>query len=117
MCVNCWRDRGSPTIENERTRRCIELISDVYECHEAGGGLHIILDDFNIDNGHIQFCADYIEQDDYKQNVSPGRLAAERACLILLRGMTVDERASALALYDYPDYFRAEKDSEPGFAV
>jgi len=117
MCVNCWRDRGSPTIDNERTRRAVELIGDVYECHGAGGGLHVILDDFNIDNGHMAFCAGYIDSDEYKRDCSPGRLAAERACLVLLRGMTVDERASALARYHYPEYFKIESESEPGFAV
>ncbi len=105
MCDNCWKEHGSPKIINRFTKALQPLIDDVYEHHGAGGGLHIILDDFNIEDGHIQLCQDWIEHERgngiYKcEPVSPEQLKAERACLKLLKQMTVEERASALALHD-----------------
>jgi len=113
MCINCWREYGSPEIKNERVDKAIELIGKVYECHGAGGGLHIVLDDFNIDNDSVQFCVCHINQVEYQENASPGRLKAERECLVLLRGMTMMERASALARYHYPEYFDENRMSFP----
>jgi hypothetical protein len=105
MCVNCWIERGSPKIINEMTKALQPLIDDVYEHHGAGGGLHIILDDFNVEDGHVTFCQDWIEHERgngvWKTDpVSPEQLKAERECLKLLKAMTVEERASAIAFHD-----------------
>lgn len=34
----------------------IELIRRIYKKHPAGGALHIVLDDGNMENSHIRWC-------------------------------------------------------------
>lgn len=104
MCQWCWEKRGSPRLVTDKVKAAAELIDGVYEHHGCGGGLHIIVDDWNLCDGSVAFCEDYIEKPEYRRNrndeVSDERIEAERACLRALKAMTEDERASALALYD-----------------
>ena len=41
----------------------IELIKEIYKKHPVGGELHIVLDDGNVENHHIQWCIDNLECD------------------------------------------------------
>ena len=100
MCEHCWEENGEPKIINEKTEAAAKLIAEVYKHHEAGGGLHIIVDDFNIERDHLLFCEQYIGRPEYVKEVSASRLKAERKCLAALMEMTEDERASALAIHD-----------------
>lgn len=36
----------------------IELIREIYKSHPTGGELHIVLDDYNVEDYHIQWCID-----------------------------------------------------------
>lgn len=103
MCEQCWKDAGSPRMNNSKVRAAAELISAVYEHHDCGGGLHIILDDWNVENGHLEFCKGHLEDPKYQgnphDNVTTERLNAERSCLRALTHLTKDERLSALAIY------------------
>ena len=92
MCYGCWEEYGKPQIDNEKVREAVEWVREVYEYHSAGGGLHIILDDFNIEDEHIELCDKWIRE----HGAGPG----EEECLALFKTMTMDERASALALED-----------------
>lgn len=98
MCVKCWEERGKPSIVNGETKRAARLISKVYEHHGAGGGLHIVVDDWNLDHSSLGYCGQLMENPAY--DVSRERLTAERKCLKSLQAMTEDERASALAIHD-----------------
>ena len=98
MCVDCWKELGSPTIVNDKTIIAARLIAYVYEHCGVGGGAHIVLDDWNLEDSSIDFCLGYIYSDSHK-DVSAGQIVAEEGCLRTLREMTVEERASALALY------------------
>jgi hypothetical protein len=40
----------------QRIRELIDIIYDEYSC--VGGALHIVLDDYNIESDHIQWCID-----------------------------------------------------------
>ncbi len=95
MCIQCYKDAGSPQIINDKTKRAAELTRLVYNDHGAGGWCHIVLDDFNIEDGHIDYCLEQIE-------IEPddGTHDTQKACMLLFKSMTMDERASALALYD-----------------
>lgn len=46
----------------KKLQRVVGLISEVYFHHAAGGALHIALDDENIDDASIQFCAKNAEE-------------------------------------------------------
>lgn len=93
MCHGCWQEYGSPAIVNEKTLAAARAIEEVYEWSSVGGNLHVVLDDWNIENEHVQFCCDEV------QKVS-GQLEAEKECLTLLAKMNLKERASALAIYE-----------------
>lgn len=96
MCQSCWRESGSPKIDNQKVRDAQPLISDVYEFHGAGGSLHIVLDDSNIDDSDINFCLTSIAEN--KRGYPPEQIEAERKCGEHFLSMTVEERSSALAL-------------------
>ncbi len=102
MCQGCWQERGFPSVVNDAVKAAAELIGGVYEHHGAGGGLHVIVDDWNLDDGTVAFCANYIESEEYKSNddVTEERLEAERRCLRALKALTEQERGSALAIHD-----------------
>jgi hypothetical protein len=44
--------------------------------NDAGGSLHIVVDDTNIDDGSVQFCIDYAEQARDWTGARLGRLLA-----------------------------------------
>lgn len=109
MCVECWKEHGSPTIVNEKTVLAAYLIGKLYGDTEAitGGNLHCELDDFNV--GHF---SNEFTQSRYDRSVGPVQLYLERQIYIVMRDMTDDERASALALHD--GYFGIEWSSQLG---
>ena len=96
MCRGCFETYGEPVIINERTIKAAKLIKAVYEYSCVGGGCHIVLDDWNIETDHVQWCLDnhhnYCESDE--------QVAAEKECLELFITLSKDERASALAQFD-----------------
>jgi len=96
MCIDCWKHYGSPEIVNDITTTLASLISLIYEYHGAGGHLHIVIDDWNLDDDSIKFCLHQIEENHY--NYSKEQVESERACAVLMLNSSLDERASALAL-------------------
>lgn len=49
MIVDPWNDAGRPANWNAEIARALELVRALYEIHMAGGPLHVVLDDWNID--------------------------------------------------------------------
>lgn len=98
MCRDCWEEYGCPADVTEEIRHAAALIAEVYLQHGAGGHLHIVVDDWNIEDGYISYCSDLINQKAYSD--APEQLSAERAACDALMSMTVTERAVALALHD-----------------
>lgn len=105
MCINCWEEGyDSAKIDTAVTRHAAKLIAGVYEYAGAGGRLHIAIDDFNLEDEDIEFCAREI-----KESIDAGllddpdeaeQLEAEKICCDYLSKMTTEERASALSLHD-----------------
>lgn len=94
MCAGCWAEAGSPKIDNEKTRAAAAAIDRVYEFSGAGGNLHIVVDDWNLEDSSLEWCkvnAIVSEQDDEKRE-------AEMACYTALRELTEEERYSAMAI-------------------
>lgn len=96
MCRNCWKQRGSPKIRNERIEKAVEAIAEVHKFHVTGGNLHIVIDDWNIEDRHVLFCDEAIYSPNYP--FSEEQRTAESVCLAIFRSLSVKERASALAL-------------------
>lgn len=109
MCYTCWVDRySSAAIDNCKVRLAEVAILTIYDTHCAGGNLHCLLDDWNID-GALAFekkCLKEAKEEGFKANAVVGenlegwktRLRAEHIVVRLFERMTVAERASALAL-------------------
>ena len=56
MCSGCWEDMGSPVSHGARVRKTAALIDRLYETHAAGGPLHIVTDDWNLEAGFVRWC-------------------------------------------------------------
>ena len=103
MCCGCWKEDGSPQIDNEKVRGIQPLIDKVDEF--GGGNLHIVINNNNLEDGHLNFCEQEIIEAEKRGMNDWGddnteAIAAERACLKALRAMTYDERVSAMGLWD-----------------
>lgn len=120
MCSGCWEEAGKPIIDTPAVRMAAAAAAEVYEHSCVGGNLHIVLDDWNVEDGNLEFCSQCIDaagampgvtetSPEFHQRYNakkranpdpPEQLAAERACCDLLMALTEDERYSALALFD-----------------
>jgi len=95
MCEQCWEDAGCPIIRNEKTHEVVELIKQIHEYNAVGSNLHIVLDDFNIEDHSIQWCLN----NSLKANIHEStkeELAIETRCAELLLGLSLDERNSVV---------------------
>jgi len=95
MCIDCYRRYSSPMIVSDATLLAAASIDIVFSYSAVGGNLHAILDDWNLED---EFFEDGFKN--WSERASEDQVAAERACFDRLRGMSVDERASSLAIYD-----------------
>lgn len=116
MCMSCWAELGEPAIDTPAVRAAIALVDEVYEFSCVGGNLHIVIDDFNIDDDNLEFCAKQIAdvragRPSTFADVAPEQLCAEEACLAALWPMSIDERASVLALRDEFPRYKAEREA------
>lgn len=69
----------------------LPLVNAYYKTHPVGGSLHIVLDDCNVDDGHVEFCLNWaIEEDDAE---------GEALARILLR-MSKTQRKKLYQLHD-----------------
>jgi hypothetical protein len=94
MCVYCWEEYGSPKILNADVLKAVSFISAIYEFSTVGGNLHVQLDDWNIDD-------EYWEQfSSFRDDATEEELKIERQCFETMGKLSVNERASALALYN-----------------
>lgn len=49
-------------IKDQKRLMLITLIENYYSTDGAGGTCHIVLDDGNIEDGHVQYCKEYSEE-------------------------------------------------------
>jgi hypothetical protein len=96
MCSACWSEEGEPAINTPAVREAAAAVEAVYNHSCVGGNLHIVLDDWNIEDDSLEFCRVQIERGDHG---TEEERATERRCHDLMRALSVPERASALALY------------------
>lgn len=74
------------------------LIELVYAFHGAGGDLHIVLDDGNIENSNITFCLEEIDKKNQRRGLISFELI-ELAVAYLLLSVPVEDRQKAIDLY------------------
>ncbi len=115
MCYGCWTEEGSPQIDTPAVRAAAASVAAVYEHSCVGGNLHIVLDDWNLEDDNLKFCDAQIARGGHPEDPNhskwytqqkldnpdtPEQLAAERKCHDLFAALSIKERASALALND-----------------
>lgn len=93
MCRVCYENYGSPRIVNSRTLEAAANIKRVFEQSAVGGNLHIVVDDWNLDDDNLQYGIRNAKDDPDKEKGE-----VELACAELLMSMPMDERASAMAI-------------------
>lgn len=93
MCIDCWNDHGSPAIWNEDVRKAVELIREIYRNDEMGNPLHVVLDDWNIEQD--EFIEVY--EGAGAESIPAAAVQAAKSLAPVFLELTVEERASALA--------------------
>ena len=88
MCISCWQEYGSPKIKNENVFDAVYAVREVYDSDMMGGRLHIVIEDWNLDNESLEWC-NALGLDDL-----------ERKCFDALSLLSIDERASVLAIFE-----------------
>lgn len=83
MCIGCWGEYGSPKIDTPAVR----AIAPRLRAADPFGGLHIVVEDWNLDASNVRFCRDY-----------PDSTAEERQLATDLLAMPLRHRAAAMAL-------------------
>jgi len=97
MCYGCWDTYGSPKLQTPDVLKAAKLIGEVYEHSAVGGNAHIVLDDWNLEKHHIDWC---LSEAGNFHEAGPEQLKAEKDCLQALQAMSLRKRASALALHE-----------------
>ena len=103
MCLSCWDERGSPSINSAKTREAAVWVARVYDFAVTGGPLHIQFSDWNIDDGYFKETILDLEVhywpawlDDFTDE----QIETCRTAYLKFKSLTEAERASALAIYD-----------------
>lgn len=96
MCLNCWKEEGSHAIVNDKTKAAAKLVEELYDEQPTGGYLHIVTDDYNVQQHHIDGCMGARALEIMDRPATD----IERRCWRALFDMTTEERVSALALYE-----------------
>lgn len=97
MCRACYEEAGSPVVDNAAVRRAAKLIGDLYEVAPTGGRAHIVVDDWNLESTHVEYC---LAQIDHGASLDDSASLAARDCLLALQSLSVEERATALAMHE-----------------
>lgn len=94
MCIDCWQEMGSPKMLPSSAGEAIQLIERLYELDGSGGRLHIVTDDWNLEDGNIEFCREAVSK------AVPGEQAdVERRIVELMTPMSAAERGATLARF------------------
>lgn len=88
MCQGCYQELGSPVDVTPDVMVALQLIKAVYSMNAVGGNLHCQLDDWNLQ--------DSMFEERYAANLN----FVELACFNKMKELTVNQRATALAMYD-----------------
>lgn len=84
-------ERCPPSVWNEDVKKVVRLIYTVYEHDPVGNPLHVVLDDWNLEDEFIEVYEPAVD------GLPKECVDAARELVPLLLSMSLDERLSALA--------------------
>ena len=96
MCKTCWEEAGSHRVNwwEDKFRAAIQCCRDLYAVHGAGGHLHIVLDDSNFEDSHLDWCREqFADLTGYDR-------ALHEAAYWTWRDLTEDERHGLMGYID-----------------
>jgi hypothetical protein len=97
MCYGCYSGLfHKAKVDNKLVRKTAYWIDEVYKGEICGGGLHTVIDDWNVENVDIEDIR-YIMED--RKDRSRTQKLIELICWSHLMVLSVKERASALAIH------------------
>ena len=89
MCYGCYEEYGEPQIDTPQVREAAARINAVFDECLTGGNWHVVIDDWNLEDDCVGSCMEAADL-----------TTAEKALGEVLPMLSLDERASALALAD-----------------
>ena len=92
MCRHCWEECGSPRVDTPRVRNAARLCAEVFEQGDHPR-VHSVLSEWNLGNVSLSWALDEVQS-------APDSSArdVELECLFKLQALSLEGRASALAL-------------------
>lgn len=95
MCYGCYEEDGYPWEHTPIVDDAVRAVRDLYERHAAGGAMHIVTDDDNVEDHDVEWCLENLcEHED-----DPATGAVSFQVGLLFREMTEAERWTTLAIY------------------
>ncbi len=88
MCLDCWEEEGRPWMLTDAVRQWSPVFRDV----DHYGKLHVVVEDWNLDDDNIRACM-----------TSPLTIDEHDLCVALLI-MSVGERWATAIRSDDPDF-------------
>lgn len=97
MSYDIWQEHGGLTLDTPEVRKAAAAVKALYDeewlpldnAHSVGGRLHVVVEDYNLEDSFLDYCQESETFDEFEQ-----------AAYDALRPLSVEERASALALKD-----------------
>lgn len=93
MCIECWKELGKPKMRTPQIERCAELVDELYQFNPVGGHLHIVTDDWNLEDHSVEFCRKYVEEQEPTEQTH-----VEAQIIQLMQPMSEEERGAVLAI-------------------
>ncbi len=98
MCYSCWSEAGHPATLNANVQSAAAYCSQLYDLDSVGGHAHIVSDDWNLEDEHVDFCIEACKNN--TNNKTTKQRIIENEFLQIMKKLTIEERASALALFE-----------------
>jgi hypothetical protein len=96
MCLACYKSMGAPVDICATTQQAVDAVREIYQWSSVGGNAHTVVDDWNLDDEYVEYCLN--ETHWINKHASNAEKTAVRLALMLFKDMTIDQRATVLAL-------------------
>ena len=111
MCYGCWAEMGYPTSTSEAVAHAADLMRVALD-YPVGGNFHIVVEDWNVEDDHIEYCRQQVAQKldgtyDWswlrpwmgdRFNIDPAQLLHETKMGAALAALSEADRGAALAM-------------------
>lgn len=98
MCSDCWEAYGRPTDWTPEIANMVRLLRELNRDCPAGGHMHIVTDDYNVEDGDIEYCRAAIQRS--SDPFMAATLDLQSQVCSAMSALTPKERIAALAWAD-----------------